>query len=73
MKIMSNKEYQKLKDMERKYDELSGQTFTYCLGARSRRGALLQLSKEELVRRIFDLNNVCIQLQRKLKDSDISE
>lgn len=70
MKIISKKEYQRLKDIERKYEELSGETFTICNGGRSRRASLLRMNKEELVRIIFDLNNYVIQLQKKLKVSD---
>ena len=66
LKIISKKEYQRLKDKERKYDELSGQYFTLYTGARSKRGALLQMKKEELVRIIFDLNNMCIRQSKEL-------
>ena len=71
MKIISTKEYQRLKDIEDKYNHLIGQTFTICNGGRSRRASLLQMNKEELVRIIFDINNFATQLQRKLKDSDV--
>ena len=71
MKIISTKEYQRLKDIEDKYNFLIGQTFTICNGGRSRRANLLNLSKEELVHKYFVLNNMAIQLQKKLKDSDI--
>ena len=66
LKIISKKEYQRLKDKEREYDELSGQCFTLYTGSRSRRGAFLQMNKEELVRIIFDLNNVCIRQSKEL-------
>lgn len=66
MKIISKKKYQRLKDIERKYEELSGQCFTLCTGSRSRRGALLQMNKEELVRIIFDLNDRCIKQAKEL-------
>lgn len=75
LKIISKKEYNELKEMERKYNELSGQWFTYCTGSRSRRSAFLQMNKEELVRIIFDLNNICIKQSKELikyvKDSRI--
>lgn len=71
MKIISTKEYQRLKDIEDKYNHLIGQTFTICNGGRSRYATLLNMPKEEIVRRYFELNNIAIQLQRKLKDSDI--
>ena len=70
MKILSKKEYLRLTDIEKKYRELIGETFTLCTGSRSRRGAFLQMNKEELVRIIFDINNYAIKLQKKLKDSD---
>lgn len=71
MKILSKKEYLRLTDIENKYRELIGQTFTLYTGSRSKRGALLQMNKEELVRIIFDINNHTIKLQKKLlKDSD---
>ena len=72
MKILSKKEYQRLIGIENKYRELIGETFTLYTGSRSRRGAFLQMNKEELVRIIFDINNYAIKLQKKLlKDSDI--
>ena len=71
MKIISTKEYNRLKDIEQKYNYLIGQTFTICNGGRSKRARLLQMNKEELVRIIFNINNCATQLQRKLKDSDI--
>ena len=67
MKILSNKEYNKLKDIENKYRELIGERFTICNGGRSRRSALLQMNKEELVRIIFDLNNLCNKQFKELK------
>ena len=67
LKIISKKEYQRLKDKERKYDELTGQVITFWTGCRSTYKALLSLSKEELVSRLFKLNNICTQLERKLK------
>lgn len=66
LKIISKKEYKKLKEYKEKYEELSGQYFTLCTGSRSRRSAFLQMSKEELVRIIFDLNNRCIQQSKEL-------
>ena len=69
--FLSTKEYNRLKDIEDKYNHLIGQTFTICNGGRSKRASLLQMNKEELVRIIFDLNNYAVQLQRKLKDSDV--
>jgi len=65
MKIISNKEYQKLKETSEKYDLLMGQTVTFWTGERSRYKALLTLSKEELVRRIMDMNNYICQTIRK--------
>lgn len=66
LKIIKKKAYDELKEIERKYQELSGQYFTLYTGCRSRRGAFLQMSKEELVRIIFDLNNVCIRQSKEL-------
>lgn len=62
MKIISSKEYKKLKEYEKKYDLIVGQTFTLFTGGRSRRKAFLMLEKEELVRIIFDLNNQLCEL-----------
>ena len=70
MKIISSKEYKKLKTYEDKYNLLIGQTFTIYNGGRSRRKSLLMLDKEELVRIIFDYNNELIKLSKKLKKSD---
>lgn len=39
MKIISSKEYKKLKEYEKKYDLIVGQTFTLFTGGRSRRKA----------------------------------
>lgn len=57
LKIISKKEYQELKDIREKYEYLTGQMFTYCVGGRSRTARLMQLKKEELVHIIFDLVN----------------
>ena len=62
MKIISSKEYKKLKEYEKKYDLIVGQTFTLFTGGRSRRKAFLMLEKEELVRIIYDLNNQLCEL-----------
>ena len=70
MKIISSKEYKKLKTYEDKYNLLIGQTFTIYSGGRSRRKSLLMLDKEELVRIIFDYNNELIKLSKKLEKSD---
>lgn len=70
MKIISSKEYKKLKTYEDKYNLLIGQTFTIYNGGRSRRKSLLMLDKEELVRIIFDYNNELIKLSKKLEKSD---
>lgn len=66
LKIIKKKEYEKLVDIENRYRELIGERITLCTGSRSRRGALLQMSKEELVRIIFDLNNMCIRQSKEL-------
>lgn len=66
MKILSSKEYKRLKDIEEKYRLLTGQTITLCTGARSRYSALLSMEKEEIVRRYFDLNKYAIELQKKI-------
>lgn len=66
LKIIKKKEYKRLVDIENKYRELIGETFTIYTGARSRRGAFLQMNKEELVRIIFELNNQCIKQSKEL-------
>ena len=66
LKIIKKKEYEKLVDIENRYRELIGERVTLYTGSRSRRGALLQMSKEELVRIIFDLNNMCIRQSKEL-------
>ena len=66
LKIIKKKEYQRLIDIENKYRLLTGQTFTLWTGGRSRRSALLQMDKEELVRIIFDLNNKCIKQTKEI-------
>lgn len=67
MKILSNKRYKELLDIEEKYKYLNGEMFTIYIGGRSRRARLLQLSKEELVKMIFDLNNDRLQLKKCLE------
>ena len=67
MKIISNKRYKELLDYENKYRLLTGQTVTFCTGARSRYKALLCMEKEEIVRRYFDLNKAYIELIREIK------
>lgn len=64
MKIISNKRYKELLDYESKYRLLTGQTITFCTGARSRYKALLSMEKEEIVRRYFDLYNAYIKLSK---------
>lgn len=66
LKIIKKKEYQRLIDIENKYRHLIGDTFTICNGGRSKRSTLLQMDKEELVRIIFDLNNMCIKQSKEL-------
>jgi len=66
-KIITKKEYNKLKDIEEKYNLLIGQTITFWSGGRSKVARLLELDKEELVKRYMDLNNIACQLQRKLE------
>ena len=57
MKLILNKRYEELVDIEEKYKYLNGKMFTIAIGGRSRSARLLQLQKEELVRIIFDLVN----------------
>lgn len=64
MKILSKKEYKRLKDIENKYYHLTGQMFTIYIGGRSRRARLMLMSKEELVRIIFNMNS---ELRKKVK------
>ena len=66
LKIIKKKEYERLVDIENKYRELIGQTFTIYNGGRSKRATLLLMNKEELVRIIFDLNNQCIKQSKEL-------
>lgn len=65
MKIISNKRYKELLDYEDKYLSLIGQRITLCSGERSKYKALLSMSKEEIVRRYFDLYNAYSQLFKK--------
>lgn len=67
MKVISSKEYKKLKEYEDKYNLLIGQTFTIFNGGRSKRKTLLMLDKEELVRIIFAYNSELIKLSKKLE------
>lgn len=66
MKIIRKKEYQRLKDIEEKYNYLIGQTITLFTGKRSRYAGLLSMSKEELVKRYMDLNNIAIKMRKEL-------
>lgn len=66
IKVIKKEEYERLLDIENKYRELLGETFTICNGGRSKRAILLQMNKEELVRIIFDLNNTCIKQSKEL-------
>ncbi len=67
MKIIKTKRYKELIDIEEKYKYLNGKMFTLAVGGRSRRVRLLQLSKEELVKIIFDLHNDKLQLKKLLE------
>ena len=69
-KMIKNKEYKRLLDIEEKYRELIGETFTICTGGRSRRAGLLRMNKEELVRIIFDLNNLCMKQAKELRSKE---
>jgi len=68
MKLITKKRYKELLDYKEKYKFLAGEKFTIYRSGRSKRSVLLQLSKEELVRMIFELSNYAIQLQKKLKE-----
>lgn len=57
LKIISSKEYQRLKDIEDKYNLLEGKSWVYSIGGRSQRANLLRLPKEQLVRIIYLQNN----------------
>lgn len=57
LKIISSKEYQRLKDIEDKYNLLEGKSWVYSIGGRSQRAKLLRLPKEQLVRIIYLQNN----------------
>lgn len=70
MKIISNKRYKELLDYESKYRLLTGQTVTFCTGARSRYKALLSMEKEEIVRRYFDLHNAYVRLAKEIRGDD---
>lgn len=67
LKIITKKEYNKLKKTQQKYDYLTGQYFTIYTGGRSKHQCLMQLSKEELVRIIFVLSNENKKLWKKLE------
>lgn len=66
LKIITKKEYEELINTKNRYRKIIGECFTLCTGARSRRGAFLQMSKEELVRIIFDLNKICVEQSKEL-------
>lgn len=67
IKILSNKRYKQLLDYENKYRLLTGQTVTFCTGARSRYSALLSMEKEEIVYRYFDLHNAYVRLAKEIR------
>lgn len=67
MKIISSKEYKELKEYKHKYNLLVGEEVTFFISARSKRSALLQYEKEELVRIIFDLNSKLAELYKKVR------
>ena len=77
MKILKNKRYNELLDYEQKYGELVGTSFTLWSGSRSRYSALLNMNKEELVHRYFELNKAYIELAREYKkrvgDSNVKD
>ena len=56
-KIISKKEYQRLINIEDKYNLLEGKSWVYICGGGSQRAKLLKLPKEELVRIIYLQNN----------------
>lgn len=70
VKILSKKRYEELIDIEDKYNHLIGQTFTIFTGERSRYKGLLSLSKEELVRIIFETNDYIKKEQKKQRKKE---
>lgn len=67
-KIISKKEYNNLIKTKEKYDFLVGNTITLNDRRKYKMKNLLNLSNEELVRIITDLNNIVWQLKRKMED-----
>jgi hypothetical protein len=57
MKLLSKKEYNRLKDIESKYNHFTGQEFTIYVGGRTLKARLMQLSKEELIHIILDFKS----------------
>lgn len=57
MKILSKKEYNRLKDIESKYNHFTGKEFTIYVGGRTLKARLMQLSKEELIHIILGLKS----------------
>ncbi len=60
-KIMSKKEYLKLLDYKKKYEEITGQRWYIISGGRSQYSRLMQLSKESLI-------NLCLEMRRDIKN-----
>lgn len=67
MKILSKKEYNRLKDIESKYNHFTGQEFTIYVGGRTLKARLMQLSKEELIRIILDIKSSYGSLLKEYK------
>lgn len=67
LKIISKKEYQDLLEYKDKYDEITGQKFTICVGGRTIHSRLMNLSKEELVRLILEMREDIRRINKKLK------
>lgn len=67
MKILSKKEYTRLKDIESKYNHFTGQEFTIYISGRTLKSRLMQLSKEELIRIIMDIKSSYGMLLKQYK------
>lgn len=67
MKVLSNKEYEELKDYKQKYKEITGESFVIYVGGRTLYSRLIQLSKEQLVHLILEMREDIRRINKKMK------
>lgn len=67
LKIISKKEYEKLKEYKKKYEDITGQRWYIITGGRSLYSRFMQLSKESLIFLVMEMREDIRKINKKLK------